>query len=117
MQVRYTGTRRSLGGTVPGYTKDLRNRRTQPYKGPNPIQARWRNRNDPADRQEKSHPTVGAARQWIAEQDADAERGVRVDSRLGRATIEAIARDWMEANRLRTGPKTREGYVSILNQH
>jgi integrase len=102
---------------LPGYCRDLSRRKTQPYKGPNPIQARWRHPVDPRIRREKSFPTKKAAKGWISEQDTDANRGVWTDPHKGRETIEAIAANWQEANRHQTGPKTREGYASILRQH
>jgi integrase len=52
----------------------------------------------------------------MAEQDADAQRGVWTDPNLGRESFEAIAAQW-QASRLRTGPKTRAGHDSILAQH
>jgi integrase len=101
---------------LPGYWRDLRRRKTQPYRGPNPIQARWRHPKDPRITREKSCPNVRAAKDWIAEQETDANRGVWVDPHEGRETIAAIAVEWQKANR-RPGPKTRVGYASILNAH
>ena len=68
---------------MPGYCRDLRNRRTQPYSGPNPIQARWRHPDDPRVRRERSFATKREARGWIAEQDTDSKRGVWTDPNLG----------------------------------
>ena len=52
----------------------------------------------------------------MAEQDTDAQRGVWTDPNLGRETFAAIAAEW-QASRQRTGPKTRAGHDSILNEH
>jgi integrase len=101
---------------MPGYIMDLRNRKTQPYRGPNWAQARWRHPLDARIRREKSFPSKKAARDWIAGQDTDANRGVWHDPQLGRETVAAIADEWQKANR-RPGPKTREGYASILSKH
>jgi hypothetical protein len=92
----------------------LRNRRTQPYSGPNPIKARWRHPDDPRVRRERSFATKREARVWIAEQDTDSKRGVWTDPNLGRETVEAIAEQWQETTRHQIGPKTRQGYDSVL---
>jgi Phage integrase, N-terminal SAM-like domain len=102
---------------LPGYCRDLRNRRTQPYSGPNPIQACWRHPDDLRVRRERSLATKREARVWIAEQDTDSKRGVWTDPNLGRETVEAIAEQWQETTRHQIGPKTRQGYDSVLRKH
>ncbi len=102
---------------MPGYCRDLRNRKTQPYSGPNPIQARWRHPEDPRVRRERSFATKREAREWLGAQDTDAKRGVWTDPLAGRETVEVIAKLWQEATRHQIGPKTREGYASILRAH
>jgi hypothetical protein len=102
---------------MPGYCRDLRNRRTQPYNGPKPIQARWRHPDDPRVSRERSFATKREARAWIAEQDTDAKRGVWTDPNLGRETVAAIAEQWWEATNRTLAPKTRDGYQSMLRCH
>ena len=94
---------------MPGYCRDLRNRKTQPYSGPNPIQARWRHPEDPRVRRERSFATKREAREWLAAQDTDAKRGVWTDPLAGRETVEVIAKLWQEATRHQIGPKTPRG--------
>lgn len=102
---------------MPGYCRDLRNRRTQPYSGPNPIQARWRHPDDPRVRRERSFATKRLAREWIAEQDTDANRGVWQDPHAGRETLAATVELWKEAVRYQLAPKSRQGYNSLLRVH
>lgn len=102
---------------MPGYCRDLRNRRTQPYSGSNPIQARWRHPDDPRVRRDRSFATKREARTWIAEQDTDAKRGVWRDPLAGRETLKVISDQWWEATKRTLSPKTREGYQSMLRCH
>jgi integrase len=102
---------------LPGYCRDLRKRKTQPYSGPNPIQARWRHPEDPRIRRERSFPTKREARAWLAEQDTDAQRGVWTDPNAGRETFAAVAELWLEASRFQVAPKTRDNNVSMLRCH
>ena len=100
---------------MPGYWRDLR-KRAIGYGGDKPIQARWRHPADPRIKRERSFATKREARLWMAEQDADAQRGIWTDPNLGRETVAAIAAEW-QASRQRTGPKTRIGHDSILAHH
>lgn len=100
---------------MPGYWRDLR-KRAIGYGGDKPIQARWRHPSDPRIKRERSFATKREARLWMAENDADAQRGVWTDPNLGRETVAAIAAEW-QASRQRTGPKTRIGHDSILAHH
>ena len=102
---------------MPGYCRDLRNRQTQPYAGPNPIQARWRHPNDARVKRERSFATKREARAWIAEQDTDAKRGVWHDPLAGRETFAAVADQWWDATHRALAPKTRDGYQTILRCH
>jgi integrase len=62
-------------------------------------------------------PTKREAREWIAEQDTDAKRGVWHDPHAGRETFAAVAELWMEATSYQVAPKTRDNNLSMLRCH
>jgi hypothetical protein len=105
-----------LGGTQPGHIRDLRKRKTQPYTGPRPYQARWRHPEDSRKRRERSFATLREARIWLDAQGTDAERGTWTDPNLGRETHAAIAAEW-QASRVKQGPRTLLAHDSALNAH
>lgn len=102
---------------MPGHVRDLRQRKTQPYNGAKPMQARWHHPDDPRVKRERSFATKREARAWLADQDTDARRGVWVDPNRGREVFSVVVEQWLEANRHQIAPKTRAVYTSILNRH
>jgi integrase len=101
---------------MPGYVFDLRKRKTQPYKGNKPFQARWRHPHDPRKVENKSFALKKDAQLWISDRDGAALRGEWVDPSKRRHTFAVVAAEWQDS-REDVGPKTRVGHDSILKHH
>ncbi len=97
---------------MPGHIRDLR-KRTTPYNGPNPHQARWHNPQDPRQKIERSFPTKQAARQWMAEADHDAKRGQAPLTHT--LTLQEAAQDWYARSAPKWQETTAHSYRSDLD--
>jgi integrase len=94
---------------MPGHVRDLRKRKSQPYSGRKPWQARWQHPLDPRRRVERSFATKGEAGRWLSDSDADARRGIWADPHKGNVSLGQVAEEWFEANLKRW----QEGYAAL----
>jgi integrase len=81
---------------MPGHIRDLRKRKSQPYTGAKPWQARWRNDSDHLDTKEKSFRTKGEARDWLDDRDDDLRHGRLVSRGTPEYTLGEVLIEFME---------------------